>query len=228
MRGIAYALFLARKHKTSKIYYSQAAAQLGEEGKSGFPFDMTDLISIRGMDFVPFAIPVELNCATYIHYSEAGNPLKRYGFRDMWRIEPKQPAVVSRLENITKGGPYLALHVRKTDAEFRYQESNSDQAIVSFFKQESQKTGISRVYVAADNAESLAEWSQKLAKEGFSIIENRAAFDPTALRQTGSYDTMVDFFALAHSEALVRPVPTEFSRFAAWVGRKRLSYNDLK
>ncbi len=229
MRGIAYALFLARKHKTSKIYYSQVIDEKNELHKAEFPFNMTDLIYIRGMDFLPLALPIELRTATYIHYSEAGNPLKRYGFSDMWRIEPKQPAVVSRLEDIAESGPYLALHIRKTDAELRSGEFNaSEKSVVNALKEESGRTGTKRVYIAADNADSFASWSERLGNEGFDVIENRAAFDAAMHRQTGSEDTMVDFFALANSQALVRPVPSEFSRFAAWVGRKRLRYNDLK
>ncbi len=228
MRGIAYALFLARKHRTSKIYYSQTVDLPEKIHESSFPFNMTDLISIRGMEFLPFSVPIELRTATYIHYSEAGNPLKRYGFSDMWRIEPRQPTVVSRLTDISSMGPYLALHIRKTDAEYRSDKFNtSDKATVERLKEESKRTGTKRVYVAADNAESFAIWSERLVNDGFDIIENRAAFDAAMNRHTDSEDTMVDFFALAHSEALVRCVPSEFSRFAAWVGRKRLRYNDL-
>ena len=225
MRGIAYALFLARKHKTSKIYYSQA---MDGDDKSGFPFNMTDLISIQGMDFLPFAIPIELRTATYIHYAGVGNPLKRYGYPEMWRIEPKQPEVIRRLTGISEGGPYLALHIRKTDAEFRSEKfDTSERSVVNTLKKESARTGTKRVYIAADNADSFASWSETLVQEGFDVIENSAVFDASMHRQTGSDDTMVDFFALAHSQALVRPVPSEFSRFAAWIGKKRLRYNDL-
>ena len=228
LRGIAYALFLAKKHKTTKIYYSQALEGRDEIDRSHFPFNMTELIAIRGMDFVPFTIPIEMRTATYVHYSEAGNPLKRYGFSEMWRVEPKQPAVVRRLAGISEGGPYLAIHVRKTDGEYRFDKLNStEESALNTLREQSKRTATRRVYIAADNAASFAGWRLRLADDGFDVIENTAAFDVATLRQTDSEDTMVDFFALARAQVLVRPVPSEFSRFAAWVGNKRLRYNDL-
>ena len=223
MRGVAYALFLAKKHGAQKIYYSQSARK-----NSSFPFLMTDLITIDGLEFVPFEPPVELDTATYIHFSEAGNPLKRYGFSEMSRIKPAQPAVARRLEEICREGPFFTLHARATDAiERNYETKNPDETALNSIRDLSRRMKINRVYVAADNANSYRSWANRLAAEDFHVIKNDARYDPTITRQTGAEDMMVDFFSLARSTAIVRTVPSEFSRFAAWIGNKRLGYTEL-
>lgn len=229
MRGIAYALFLARKHRTDTINYAQVENSPDNVKKSAFPFRMTDLITIDGIRFGTFRLPVDLNAVSYIHYAQAGNPLKRYGFAELRRVRPKPESVSVRLDEIGRAGPYLSIHTRRTDAAGRALETpDSEENAFAALRKQSERSGIRRIYVAADNARSYEDWAGKLRREGYDVIENGAVFDSSRVRQTGADDMLVDFFALARSNAIVREVPSEFSRFASWVGGKRLRYADLR
>jgi hypothetical protein len=84
-----------------------------------------------------------------------------------------------------------------------------------------------RLFIAADNHRSYLHWHALLHAQGYEVKGNNPEYDQASLRQTGHFDMMVDFFGLAACRRINRVSPSEFSRFAAWVGGQRMGYRQL-
>jgi hypothetical protein len=84
-----------------------------------------------------------------------------------------------------------------------------------------------RLFIAADNHRSYTHWYALLHAQGYEVMGNNSEYDKESLRQTGNFDMMVDFFGLAACQRIIRVSPSEFSRFAAWVGGQQMGYRQL-
>jgi hypothetical protein len=208
MRGIAYLLFLARKHGATRVLYHDATSIDTVMRNKMFPTRMTDIIALDGIAFEEHPLPFPAGVRTYVHVSEAGNPLKRLGFKDMGRVRPKNEAVVARVAELAAFRPYLAFHVR--GAGMTRSRLPQEEAILG---------SLERLGAGAD-----AHQTRRIYLE---VIDSRVRFDPANWRQTSDVDMMIDFFAMAGAAQVIRLIPSEFSRFAAWVGGKRLRYLEL-
>jgi hypothetical protein len=230
LRGLALALFLAKYHRTRNIYYNDSENDTGKGlSLKAFPFAMTDIIDIEGINFLPCDPPFPKRTLVITHDSVRGSSLKRYGCSELWRLRPKNREVLKHLDQQCVNESCLGFHVRGTDAlaSSRYQEGIqilTERAMTSLQKF-SDEHQMKRVFLAADNIEGLHEWKDKLTLLGYEVTYNdRAQWNENALRQTGADDMLFDFFGLSRCAKIFRLVPSEFSRFAAWMKGKRFSY----
>lgn len=228
MRGVAYLLFLAKKHRARTVLYKETDSTDPVTRKEAFPGRLTRMIDLEGLDFKEPGNDFPEETQVYVHYSNFGNPLKRYGFPEMWRVKPKDDAIKSRIRDMAAAGPYIGFHSRATDSEHARDDIEAKKkAALKALDSHASQIGTRRVYLAADSKSSRLEWQDLLASNDFDVIESGVTFNEQSLRQTDNHDMMLDFFALAGSDRIVRIVPSEFSRFAAWIGGRRLRYHDL-
>ena len=193
---------------------------------------MTDLIRIEGFSFKYHPLPLPKARLNLVHHSivEHGR-LIRPGFKHMHRLRPRDPAVSDRIQQMSINHSCIGFHVRHTDNQEdqrRFLGKNMERHALRNLREVSRRCRTKYLFLAADNARSLQHWMAVLDEAGYEVKSNHPEFDDSKLRQTGSSDMLVDFFALAACRRVVRVTPSEFSRFAAWVGGRRLRYSQLK
>ncbi len=233
LRGMALAIFLAKYHRTDKIYYNDYEKVADQKSQSfHFPHKMVDLLAVDGIDFIDQELPFPDKTLLVNHYSGSGTHLKRFGLKGMKLLRPRNSAVSDRVRDIGVDDSFLGVHIRATDAEesSRYSKGADfiGNVLVDNIEKCNKKYKTKKIFVVADNLNSLEVWSERLENIGYQVFTNASAvFDSTQLRHTGADDMLVDFFSLAASRKIIRLVPSEFSRFASWVGGYRLGYRDL-
>jgi len=233
LRGIAHLIeAAARRGETEVLYNDDGAVNDQAYRWSAFPGRMTDMIRIEGLTWRYHALPLPPS-AQHVVYDSASAHVGRShpAARQFHRIGPADPAVTARVDALDLDRSWVALHVRQTDNvalnEVFFDEDYESRALENL-RTCAPRFRRRRVFLASDNAVSLADWRERLEAEGFEVRTSDPVFDTEKLRQTGLDDMLVDFFALSRCRRVVRTVPSEFSRFAAWVGGRRLRYRDLK
>ena len=233
LRGIAVALFLARWHRASVIDYDDESDLLNHDERwSVFPYKLHDLIDIEGIEFNSFNGDPKKDSIHVRHYCGKGMSIKRYGFSQMKRLKPRNPAVIKRIQEIGINQQCLGFHVRGTDAidAGRYKEPVDVmiERTIGNVATCTKKLNTKKIFLAADNPRSIAEWSERLSKEGYDISYNDGTqWNEGEFRQTGAEDMLVDFFGLGHCGMVTRFVYSEFSRYAACMTGQTLAYRDL-
>lgn len=233
LRGVSLALLLASRHRVKKIYYddhSQVCDMVTRQ--QAFPFSMCDLIQLEGLELKQGKPAPPEKSLQVIHNSTDNSKLNLLGFRYFHRVKPANDLVGRTLDRIGVDKSCVGLHVRGTDAleTFRYLEGaeavekralDNLKTITSFCKTKS-------VFVASDSRDSHSEWIAKLREYGYDVKANtNVDWKVNELRQTGSDAMLIDFFGLARCAKVVRLVPSEFSRYAAWKAGQKLRYMDL-
>jgi hypothetical protein len=126
---------------------------------------------------------------------------------------------------------WIGFHVRETDqrevSELYYPTGYEERAFRNL-RRSVPWLRRRRVFLASDNAASVEAWRAKLEQAGFEVRTAGSVFDSSMLRQTGAEDMLADFFALSRCRRIVRTVPSEFSRFAAWIAGQPLEYEHLE
>jgi len=229
LRGIAFLTFLASIYRTQKICYH-------EESSNAFPWKLSDIISIDGLEFItdrqaqrlPKLLEVNHNCSK-------GTTIKRFGYKHMKRLRPRSIDVHQKLDSLMLGRNYIGIHVRTTDSTHLCEDPEKGKGISSdttlqLIQSAQQKHGYSHVYLACDSLEAREAWVSLLSKyTDLKLRWNSSAhYDSSTLRQTGAEDMLIDFFALSRCAYLIRSVPSEFSRFAGLVGGLKMQYNQLE
>jgi len=232
LRGVAHVLHLAKKRGETEILYNddETVRDLGYR-KQAFPGRMTDLIRIDGLSFEYHPLPLPPG-GDLVVYDSVRDRKKdnRPGFPLMKRLRPRDEAVAARVRQIGVDRSWLGFHIRRTDNQelsARHFDDELERRALKNLRCFALRYRTRKVFVAADNAHSLRRWSRIFRAVGYEVRTNSPDYDTGQLRQTGSFDMMVDFFALAACRRVVRAVPSEFSRFAAWAGGHRMKYSRL-
>jgi len=236
LRGIACLLHFADKWGEHEVFYNDDSYQI-TPGKrfSHFPARMPDLIRIEGLSFRYHKLPMPQAGHTIVYDSTTLKKLQiRRGFRHMSRLRPRDEAVTERVRALGLNQDWIGLHIRCTDnINERNRIRNGDYDVgrkrlaLKRIKKLARRYPARKVYIAADNYRALRYWSLLLRNAGFTVQSNTSEFDQGKLRQTSNFDMLVDFFALAACGRIVRVMPSEFSRFAAWIGGRPLRYQQL-
>lgn len=232
LRGIAYLLHLAQERGETEVFYNDDATVRDlEYRKQAFPGRMTDLIRVEGLCFKyhPLPLPEEGRRVVYDSVQDRKKD-NRPGFRLMRSLRPRDDAVSEQVGRIGVDRSWLGFHIRRTDNQqlsARHFDDEMERRALKNIRCLSLRYRTKKVFIAADNERSLRRWSRILRAVGYEVRSNSPRYDVERLRQTGSFDMMVDFFALAACGRIARAVPSEFSRFAAWVGGHRMKYSRL-
>jgi hypothetical protein len=232
LRGLTYLLHLAHRTGETRILYNDdETCRVKEDRWAAFPARMTDLIRIEGLDFDYHPLPLprgEVNVVyDSIRYFKRDS---RPGFPHVGRLRPRDDAVLERVREIGVDRTSLGFHVRKTDNQAlsrRYFEDRPAKKAMRHLAWCSFRYRTKRVFLSADNATSLVQWTGVLRDAGYEVASSEPGYHEDRLRQTGTFEMLVDFFGLASSRRVIRLVPSEFSRFAAWMTGRRLRYDDL-
>ncbi len=214
LRGISLAIFLARFHRTNRIFYHEAPS-------SHFPYRMVDLIQIEGIELIPHSAPFPPRTLIVQHRCGYGSSLKSMGFRHLWRLKPKNPAFIDRIESLGIGANHIGLHIRGTDAlhkRFPGGEELQDRLLSAKLEQVRHKYPNQKIFLASDSRQGVRKWQEIATNMGFTVDFNDSAeWNETAHRQSSEADMLVDFFSLSRCSKIIRLVPSEFSRFAAGI-----------
>jgi hypothetical protein len=240
LRGIAFMLHTAEKIGATEVLYNDdEAADYPGYRKAAFPSRMTDLIRIKGLSFRYHPLPLPENGYSIVYNSmtdwkepsRLGRLLRfHYGFQHMHRLRPLDEAVTERVSDIGVDRGWLGFHIRRTDnedAQKRYFNEKSEYRVLQKVRRISEQYQSNRLFIAADNHRSYTHWYALLHAQGYEVMGNNSEYDQESLRQTGNFDMMVDFFGLAACQRIIRLSPSEFSRFAAWVGGQQMGYRQL-
>lgn len=232
LRGVAYLLHLAQRSGEAEVLYNddETVRDLAYR-EQAFPGRMTDLIRVDGLSFEYHALPFP-DEGVHVVYDSVQDRKKdnRPGFPLMKQLRPRDDAVAERVRRIGIDRSWLGFHIRRTDNQelsARHFDDELERRALKNMRCFSLRYRTKRVFVAADNARSLKRWSRIFRVAGYEVRSNSPDYDTGQLRQTGNFDMMVDFFALAACRRVVRAVPSEFSRFAAWAGGHRMKYSRL-
>jgi len=232
LRGLAYLLHLAERYDETRILYNDDETCRSKEDRwAAFPARMTDLIRIEGLDFQYHALPLPQGAVNVVY--DSIKYLKhdsRPGFKQIKRLRPRDDAVLERVREIGVDRTFLGLHVRKTDNQElsrKYFQDRPARKAMRGLRWCSFRYRTKRVFLSADNALSLSQWTRVLQDAGYEVTSSEPGYDENQLRQTGTFEMLVDFFCLASCRRIVRLVPSEFSRFAAWMTGRRLRYDKL-
>jgi hypothetical protein len=228
LRGISLLAFLASFYHTKKVLYEAHSSE-------AFPWNLTDLISIEGLEFIsreqanllPKLIEIEHNCAQ-------GTIIKRFGYKYMRRLRPCSQYITQKLDSLGLGPAYIGIHIRTTDSahgmpSLPNNDTSLTNASLQLIQNAINKYKYSHAYLACDSLEARNTWSTLIERHtDLKICWNpETKYDNSLLRQTSGNDMITDFFALSRCGYLVRSVPSEFSRFAALVGGLKMNYNQL-
>jgi hypothetical protein len=232
LRGISLALFLARYHRVRRIYYNDFEGKQSDKRWPVFKYKLCDLIQIEGVELIETPLPFPKRTLCIEHVSQAGTSLKRYGWRQMRRLRPKSPAVADRIDELGTDRTMIGFHVRATDKRSRGGYALGEETLaadaIKNLETCASTHGTRKVFLAADNQKGRDAWSSRLTDLGYSVKVNEVTvWDETAKRHTGAEDMLIDFFGLASCCRVVRLVPSEFSRHAAWMTGRPLRYVDL-
>ena len=232
LRGVAYLLHLAARFAEHEILYNDDHAVRNAEWRwSNFPARMTELVRIEGASFAyhPLPLPPAEHSVVYDSLVDRGRET-RPGFPHMRRLRPRDDAVAERVRELGIDRSCLGFHVRRTDnmeTRAHHYEGEVERRSLRTIGCLARRHRTRRLFLAADNERSLIRWSRIFGAAGYDVRTNRPAYDEERLRQTSMHDMLVDFFALAACRRIARAVPSEFSRFAAWAGGRRLGYGQL-
>lgn len=233
LRGIGIGLFLARIHRVSVLYYDEQT-QTVEVGasKRQFPFDMCELIRLNGVELREGAPPASERTLSLLHNCEKISKLNLFGFNNFWRVEPRNSDIIRRLDQVGVDRSCIGFHVRGTDAldSFRFFKGEAfvEQRAIENLKTMSKSCDTKKLFLASDSRATHESWFRKLTDLGYDVKANSSVdWKPGELRETGAEDMLVDFFGLARCCKVVRLVPSEFSRYAAWKAGQKLRYLDL-
>lgn len=227
LRGISLLMFLSKFYNTKCFCYE-------EECSNAFPWSITDLIAIDGIQLIPSE---ESRHNSYFlnitHNSAKGTIIKRFGYTGMKRLRPKSSLIKTKIESMSLGANCIGIHIRTTDSIHANDSDLMLKAkagrILKAVNNISILNGCSHAYLACDSLEARDKWSDILATNtDLQIIHNSGSFDKYQLRQTSAEDMITDFFALSKCGFLLRTVPSEFSRFAAITGGLKMKYNQLE
>jgi hypothetical protein len=232
LRGIAYLLHLAHAQGEREILYNDEVTVREQAVRdAAFPARMTDLIRLEGLSFEFHPLPFPAGAQVVVHDSVIDRKKQnRPGFPYMHLLRPRDEAVAERVRNLGVNRRWLGFHVRRTDnleLSKRHFDDLLERRALKNLGCFALRYRTRRIFLAADNGRSLARWTRILETAGYEVRTNSPYYDTSRLRQTGTFDMMVDFFALAACRRVVRAVPSEFSRFAAWAGGTRIKYSRL-
>ena len=233
LRGIAFLLHLAHVHGETEILYNDDETVRDLETRNrAFPGRLTDLIRIEGLSFAYHAQPLPDAEVSVVYDSQVDRKKdNRPGFRHFHRLRPRDDAVARRVEEIGVDRSRLGFQVRRTDnleLSVKHFALEWERRALKNLRCCSIRQRTSKVFLAADNGRSIRRWRRILRQAGYDVLTSDVVHDPDSFRQTGNFDMMVDFFCLARCRSVVRAVPSEFSRFAAWVGGRRMKYSQLR
>lgn len=229
LRGISLLAFLTSFYRVKKVVYEANSSE-------AFPWNLTDLITIEGLEFIsreqasllPRLIEIDHDCAR-------GTIIKRFGYKHMQRLRPRSQQMTQKLDSLEVGPAHIGIHIRTTDSAHRMTSQiddamNPNNAVLQSIHTAIEKYKYSHAYLACDSLAARTTWSTLLARHtDLKICWNpEAKYNDSLLRQTSADDMITDFFALSRCGYLVRSVPSEFSRFAALVGGLKMNYNQLE
>ncbi|TWU43985.1 hypothetical protein Q31b_15190 [Novipirellula aureliae] len=232
LRGISLALFLARYHRVRRIYYNDFEGDLEDHRWVIFKHKLCDLIQLDGIELIETPLPFPEKTLCVEHLCHVGTGLKRYGWRQMWRLQPRSPAIRERIDDIGIDQTMIGFHVRATDMVSEVSYARGEEVIAAEAIENLGKCaaihGTRKVFLAADNQKGRDDWGSRLTDLGFSVKVNAGTvWNENAIRHTGVDDMLVDFFGLANCCRVVRLVSSEFSRHAAWMTGRPLRYSEL-
>lgn len=232
LRGIAWLLHLATRFSEHEILYNDDHAVRNADSRwSSFPARMTDLIRIEGVSFAYHPLPLPPAAHSVVYDSLVDHDREtRLGFPHMRRLRPRDDAVAERVRELGVDRSCLGFHVRHTDnmgTQSHHCEGHVERRSLHSIGCLARRHRTRRLFLAADNERSLRRWSRIFEVTGHDVRTNSPSYDEGRLRQTSTHDMLVDFFALAACRRIARAVPSEFSRFAAWAGGRRLRYEEL-
>lgn len=235
LRGVAYLLHLARRHRERTILYNDDVSLRSEAFRRRcFPWRMTDLVRVEGRSFAYHPLPLPPAKHHVVYDSLPVRPDdERPGFRAMRRLRPRDDEVLRRVAALGVDRRCIGFHARETDnvayhASLFEDRTELEARALANLAHAARRRRTRRVLLVADNADTLARWSARLARAGYELRTTDPDYDASRMRQTSAFDMLVDFFALAACRRVVRLTPSEFSRFAAWIGGRRLDYLDLR
>lgn len=217
------------------LYNDDGYEKTSFERFNQFPARLTDLLRIEGLSFNYHTLPLP-KADHNIVYDSAGlhKHQIRPGFKHMSRLRPRDEAVSDRVRVLGLDQSWLGFHIRSTDnIRGDNVKINGDydlrrkRSALKRIKMLARRYPARKVFIAADNYPAIRYWSLALRNARFEVLSNASGFDDNKIRQTSNFDMMVDFFALAACGRIVRAMPSEFSRFAAWTGGRRLRYRQL-
>jgi hypothetical protein len=229
LRGIAVALFLARFHNVKTIYYNDSEQINNDYRYVAFPYLMCDLIKLDTFELVEHTLPFPEKTLFVTLDSERNTLFTRCGFKFMRHVEPKNDAILARLNAMKVGRNCIGVHVRGTDAANRHRFRNEmdylEERALKELDSNCLQASTKRVFLASDNEIDRSEWLCKLKKRAYDVSFNaHTIWNADSLRQTNANDMLIDFFGLSRCDKIVRLIPSEFSKFASWVGGVRLHY----
>lgn len=233
LRGIAIGLFLVRIHRVSVLYYDdQVQVRDLESKKKQFPFAMCELIRLNGVELREGSAPSGERTLKLCHDSKEISKLNVFGFKNFWRVEPSSSNISLHLDQIGVDQSCIGFHVRGTDAldSFRFYKGETfvEERAIENLKEVSKSVESQKLFLASDSRATHEKWFRRLTELGYEVISNsNIEWKSGELRETGADDMLVDFFGLARCCRVVRLVPSEFSRYAAWKAGQNLRYLDL-
>jgi len=233
LRGIAYLLHLSHVHGEAEILYNdEDTVRDLEKRNREFPGRLTDLIRLDGLSFEYHPLPLPDAEVSVVYDSQIDRKKEnRRGFRHFRRLRPRDDAVASRVEEVGVDRSRIGFQVRRTDnvgLSRKHFALDWERRALKNLRCASLREHTRKVFLAADNGRSIRRWRRILERAGYDVLTSDVVHDPDSFRQTGNFDMMVDFFCLARCRRIVRAVPSEFSRFAAWVGGRRMKYSQLR
>lgn len=232
LRGIALALFLSSHHRVDTIYYKESEQESDTCRKSAFPFKMCDLLQLKGIAFISGSPPPAERTLKILHDSAYGTKLQWFGAKHLKRLEPKETHIIDKLDAIGVDRKTVGLHIRATDAvdstKYKLGAKSVDKSTLENLKSVASSLQTNKIFLSSDNEVSRNIWIAILIKSGFEpLFNSHVQWKKNELRQTGSDDMLIDFFGLARCSRIVRNIPSEFSRIAAWKAGNKLRYLDL-
>ena len=191
------------------LYVSQQDKLIGLRGHDrGEQALLDSCLGLIGRAMTPTTLVIVAGGSFHIVREGRGEP-DEYRFfleakRDYYRALPLHPAIEQRVQTtLTRNpAPFVGLHLRYSDLAHQAPFTRS---IAHSLRTLTDKTGVTRVFVASDSRPALREWLQRIDQMGL---------DPWCLDTqglTGSQAALADWRLLAASQALVHFAGSSFS-----------------
>lgn len=210
------------------------------------PFRFVDLCTVEGCEVRPWEPSagagewrmdggVFPGLPSVRRYKPTDTYLSDEAFLELWlnsyqRLRPSL-RVQAILDRLVVGPDCLGLHLRFTD---KVRETAGAQTVIApeqrpaveamayrLLRDQRRRTGLRKVFLAADNAASKEAWARKLREAGCTVVMHAAAFDPSRLRQTSGDDFAVDLFALARCRTIIGTTRSGVVRAATWISGRQ-------